>query len=1479
MNAFLEIAALGPLRITLNGAPVDKLTSSKAEALLVYLACRGRPQPREAVAELLWPERSRDQALSNLRVALSRLRGALPSHVLTTRQHVGVNPNSRLRLDVSELEAGVAAYRARRDDPHHSLSLQDAERLAQALSLYRGEFLQGFHFAGGFGFDEWVLMERERLHLLVIDALQDLSALYLELEDYPAGIEQARRLIRLDPLHEGGRRLLMRLLASSGQRNAALRQYELCKQILADELGVAPEPATRALYDQIRAHAAPRWAASGENRARRGSPPPCPYRGLNAFGEADAEFFFGREAFSLRVAQTVQHQPVTTVVGPSGSGKSSVVFAGLLPHLRRAADSTWMFATFRPGDRPFYSLAAAFIDRLEPNASEAARVIETRKLSDALETGAISLRDVIHRLLQHRPSNARLLIIVDQFEELYALCPDPEERRRFLDVLLAPFIEPNGANPGQRPLQDRRCALLLTIRADFLEQALTHRTAANALQGGILILGPMTRAELQSAVAQPAARRGVHFESGLVERILHDVGTEAGRLPLLQFALTSLWERQENGMLTHAAYEAIGGVSQALTRHAEGVYASLSAEDQIIAHRALLQLVQPGEGAEDTRRRATREEISLLAAPAPQTNAAGSAWDVVRRLADARLVVTDRAPDGFETVEIVHEALIYDWPRLRAWLDEARAFRLWQERLRGLLRQWEGSEHDPRALLRGLLLNEAERWFADRESDLTAAEHRFISASLHAREQRRQEEDARRARERTLMQRSRNRLRALAAVLAAASLMALGLTTITLRQTRAARSNAAQSQSLALATAAQLALQNHDPNLALALALAANRIDNPSAQARLMLADAAYAPGAVRRLVAGGAPVRDAALLPGDRALSVSDDGVLRIWSLTSGQILKEFSVESPVRRVAVHPNGRLALLAASDGSVPLLDLESGAIVRRLRGHQAAVQAVAFAPSGDLALSGDADGVLILWNVATGEAQRRWVGHHTAVLSVAFSPDGRYALSGSADRTVGVWDLTSGDFRLRFTGHSDAVTDVDFTPDGRYALSASEDTSLLLWDPKSGEIVRRFPYETAGLLSLDVSPDGRSVLASSLDSGIVLWDVATGRKRIQFLGRGGRIFDVEFGPDDRFALSTGEDGALEFWRLRNGAETRVLRYESGASSVAISHDGSRAATGLANGDIVVWDAKTGQELFRLKGHSDRVFGGVRFGPDDKTLVSASGEIFDVSLDNTVRVWDLTRGEENGRLEGHSGNIWDVDLSADGRYALTASSDGTARLWDVRAGQEAARYEPSSLPDSVAFGPQGRIALVGTGRERPGGDEKADYSIRLWNLETGQEEGRLLGHRGNVMDIAIAPDGRRALSAGLDGAVLLWDLNERQVIRRLAGHRAGVMAVAFSPDGRLAVSGGIDGILILWNLESGAMLRRYQGHGDAITDVVFTPDGRSVISSGGRDRTVRIWRLDLTEDALMTWIRQNRFVPELTCEQRVRFRLASPSCPP
>ena len=448
--------------------------------------------------------------------------------------------------------------------------------------------------------------------------------------------------------------------------------------------------------------------------------PPCPYRGLLAFNEQDAPLFFGREVFTERLIEAVKHQSLVAVIGPSGSGKSSVVFAGLLPCLRH--QGRWIIAHFRPGSRPFHALAATLLPLLEPQTSEVDRLVETRKLAKVLGHADISIYEVIERILQKSPDNSRFLLVADQFEELYTLCSSLQVRHRFLDGLLE----------AVRAWYDKRelsFTPVLTLRTDFLGQALTYRPFADAFQDHNLVLGPMTRPELRRAIENPAGKLGIAFEAGLVERILDDVGGEPGNLPLLEFALTMLWERQASGQLPHAGYEVIGRVEGALACYAEEVYAGLSQADQESARRIFVQLVQPGEGTEASRRRATQMELG------------STAWPLVQRLADARLVTTGRdQASGLAIVEVAHETLIRGWNRLREWMQSDRAFRTWQERLRVMLRQWKAAGRDESALLHGVLLAEGESWLTQRGPDLSDEERVFIQTSLVEDERRRQRE-------------------------------------------------------------------------------------------------------------------------------------------------------------------------------------------------------------------------------------------------------------------------------------------------------------------------------------------------------------------------------------------------------------------------------------------------------------------------------------------------------------------------------------------------------------------------------------------------------------------------------------------------------------------------------------------------------------------------------------------------------------------
>ncbi|MGB7710271.1 MAG: CHAT domain-containing protein [Microcoleus sp.] len=508
----------------------------------------------------------------------------------------------------------------------------------------------------------------------------------------------------------------------------------------------------------------------------------CPYRGLFAFREEDAPFFFGREAFTNQLAAAINRKQLVAVIGASGSGKSSAVFAGLIPELR--SQENWLIISHRPGDRPFFSVATALIPQMEPHLSETDQLVESNKLAAALDSQDLRLSDVIDRILQKHSNQTQLLLAIDQFEELYTLCHNHRESQRWLDSLLAAIK----AIP--------QLTIVLTLRADFLGQALSYRPFADALQDADVKLGPMNREELQRAIAQPAQKVGMLIEEGLTERILDAVEGEPGNLPLLEFALTLLWEKPRNGRLNHAAYKEIGGVESALALHAQQVYDKLNSTEKRVAKRIFLELTQLGAGTEDTRRQVLKKDLlggsetgfydentslkttdlrgletgffdenTSLKSTDLMKNPVSCVESVIQQLAAAKLIVTSELVQGLTptaTVDVVHEALIRHWPLLRGWVEENREKLLRQRAIEAAAKEWQG-QGEPEELaylLQGPKLAEAESFLdsATEGVSLSSLARDYIIVSQAARDRIFKQEEERRQRE--LQQERRARIAA-----------------------------------------------------------------------------------------------------------------------------------------------------------------------------------------------------------------------------------------------------------------------------------------------------------------------------------------------------------------------------------------------------------------------------------------------------------------------------------------------------------------------------------------------------------------------------------------------------------------------------------------------------------------------------------------------------------------------------------------------
>ncbi len=763
----------------------------------------------------------------------------------------------------------------------------------------------------------------------------------------------------------------------------------------------------------------------------------------------------------------------------------------------------------------------------------------------------------------------------------------------------------------------------------------------------------------------------------------------------------------------------------------------------------------------------------------------------MQELADARLVVTGRDAAGQETVEVAHEALIAGWGRLRGWMEEDRTFRAWQERLRASLRSWQASEQDDGALLRGAPLAEAEGWLAQQASSLRPVERAYIDASVEFRERQQARREYQRQRELALERRGRRLLAIVAGVLAVAVVVTLGFTAYSLLQRR----QALEAYSLSLTANAREVLDSEDTVAALELALAANQIHSPPLEAQRILMDAAYSPGAR--------------------------------WSAELTSFFAD--VQGPATSVDLSPDGHAALLGLADGTILLWDLQSKREILRLRGHEGQVNDVSFAPDGLKALSGGADAQVILWDLTSGTEIRRFgaggSGHSGPVRTVDISPDGRMAVSGglaaSSYREPGeliLWDLETGNKVRRLQGHGAVVVAARFTPDGRSLLASSGDARLLTDQGTGAEDQELKPY------------------------GLYLWSTDTGEMVRAYEVGGEDVYTLSISRDGTKAL-TGSyyDNTASLWDLESGEVLRTFEgHRQGVQVVAFTPDGQRALSGSYDDSLILWDLNSGQPIARLNVHEADVLD-LAVAPDGRSVLSSAA-------DGALVLSDLSDGAEAGKFEGHGDMVWDVAIVPHRNQMLSGSGaagpgaplrDGSIRLWDLETGTQIRAAEIGMQYGTIfqiAVSPDGSTALIAT----------VEPFVRVWDLDSWQEIGRLEGHAAEVTGIEFAPDGQRALSCSVDGTLILWDVPRREVIRRMTGPEEGFWGVTVGPDGRTALSDSRDSSLILWDLETGQRIREFvredQPGATGGTGSAYLPGGQTVLSSDD-DGTLLEWDLE------------------------------------
>lgn len=1214
-----------------------------------------------------------------------------------------------------------------------------------------------------------------------------------------------------------------------------------------------------------------------------------PFKGLRAFSEADEENFFGREILVqqllTRLGEGGDLRRFLGVIGPSGSGKSSVVRAGLIPALRRGGlpgSEHWFIVDMLPGKHPFEELEASLL-RVAVNPPES--------LLSQLKDGNRGLLRAVHRILP-ADETVELVLVIDQFEEVFTLVEDEAERALLLESIATAVMD-----------ERSRLRVIITLRADFTDKPLRYVDFGEMMHRRFEFVLPLTADEVERVIAGPTQRLGLRLEKGLVSTIIREAGNQPGSLPLLQYALSELFERREGRTLTNKAYREIGGVLGALGRSAEAIYANLNEAGQSTARQLFLRLVTLGEGTEDTRRRVLREELENLTTDSGrQTMVKGQLSTVADLFGNARLLTFDHDPiTRGATIEVAHEALLREWSRLREWLSENRADIRLQRQLAAMVNEWQTADRDASFLLTGTRLEQFEGWSANTSVALTQDEKAYLDASIAERDRRESEERIRQQRElenaRKLAETERQRAEEQtqsATELRKRSYYLTGAFAIVLVMAIAATFLGRQAQnSSRLATSRELAAASIsnlevDPERSILLALKAVDTTHTVDQTVLPEAEdalhrAVLASRAQLTLGPGEEQVVRAVFSPDGSQIATRAVGSVRVWNAKTGKELFQIPMTPPPLELRLRAaRGWDNVVYSSDGSqlasidpdlldksfvwAKVFDTRSGKLIHQTKIPMTQAEWVASDFTSDLGrvVVASSQNIGKIWDTRTGELLTSLTGNQPSVLAVTFSPDERRIVTASSDGSAKIWDSETGKELLDLCCHHQPVFGAAFSPDGSRVATAGGDQTAKIWNAETGKEIVTLSGLADQVTNVAFSPDGKQLAASSWDETTLIWNSENGNQLYRLAGHTEVVEDVRFSPDGKHIVTASDDGSAIIWDAEASHEVSALAAVPIWRS-AISPDGKRLGTRHAESEFIVWDLARRQPLVTFvdpDAHQVDVMATLAISPDGQRVVYATG--------NSLRVWDVASGKQVLNLAPADKDIQPSfvgvpSFSADGKRILgifdypqaPTGVERHALIWDSISGAQLADFvvaKGNLLGGAIALSPDGTRLVVG--------DSSA--AVRVFDARSGES----LSEEHNdsfVVHVAISPDGKQYAAASIAGTAVVRDMATGKVLFPPLTQSGTIYQLEYSPDGKYISTAGFDGVAKVWDASTGKELHSLQVGSAQVRGAHFSADGTHLITTG-MDGVIREYTLDIEELVQLAKARLTRTWTTDECQQ-------------